>query len=103
MLGSTKQRQFEKRIGKGRLHLRREHTGGDSRGAGGQVAALQHRDARTGQRQVVGDGAANDPAANDDDVRAGADGRCGQRPAPTRPVIGLDGIATSLRGIRPAR
>jgi hypothetical protein len=67
------------------------------------VAALHNRDVRTGQAQVVGDGAADDPAADDDDVGRGPARRCRQRPAPTRPVDGLDGIATSLRGMRPAR
>jgi hypothetical protein len=54
------------------------------------MASLDQRDPRACHREEIGDGAPDDSAADDDDVGSS---RSGQRPAPTSPATGLEGMA----------
>jgi len=101
VLGATKQGQLEEVIRERGLDLWREHARGDARCAGREMAALDEADPRAARGEKIGNRAADDAAADDDDVAAAFPG--GQRAAPTSPFTGLDGMATSLRGMRPAR
>ncbi len=89
VLGTAEQRQLEERVGERGLGLWSEHAGRHAGRRPRQLAALEQGDRGAGVRQVIGRGAADDAAADDDDVRADA----GQRPTPTSPASGLDGMA----------
>ena len=67
---------------------------------GAYVLTFDHTDAGTLPRQVIGDRTANDATADDDNI-GGREWR--QARTATTPVGGLDGIACSLIGMRPAR
>jgi hypothetical protein len=68
MLRPPKERQLKKGVGERRFDLRRKHARGHARGARREVRALEYGYPRASQAQVVGDRAADDSAANDDDV-----------------------------------
>jgi hypothetical protein len=68
MLRPTKERQLKEGIGERCLDLRRKHARGHARGARREVRALEYGYPRASQAQVIGDRAADDSAANDDDL-----------------------------------
>ena len=70
VFGAPEQCQLEERVGERRLDLWRQHARRDARRPGRQVPALEQRDARSGESQEVGDGAADHPTADDHDVGA---------------------------------
>ena len=69
MLGPPLEGQIEESVVEGRFDLGREDTRGDPGGASGEVFAFQEQRPRPGQREVIGDRAADDAAADDHDVR----------------------------------
>src|SRR4029450_8069515 len=54
----------------GRLTQRRQQAGGRAGGLGARRGPLEHGDLASGLRQLVGRGAADDPAADDEDLHA---------------------------------